>query len=69
MSRRADERLKIKMMAVAWDLSVARQREREAFAEAKKIALIALERDWASEVMVANVLGVDRMTVRKWRGK
>lgn len=67
MSRRADERLKMKMMAIAWDLMMARRREREALAEAKKITPIALEQDWASVTMVADVFGVDRGTVRRWR--
>lgn len=39
-----------------------------AMAEAREIALTALQ-GGETEVDVARELGVDRMTVRKWRGK
>ncbi|WP_372517190.1 helix-turn-helix domain-containing protein [Mycolicibacterium frederiksbergense] len=37
--------------------------------DARTAALDVLDQEGMSEVQVAAVLGVDRMTVRKWRGK
>jgi hypothetical protein len=41
---------------------------RRALIEARQIAVMAIE-DGASEASAARDLGVDRMTIRKWRGK
>lgn len=49
-------------------LKGARAAERKAMAAAELAAREACEAG-ATEVDVAAVLGVDRMTVRKWRGK
>lgn len=49
-------------------LRSARKTEREAMKAARLAALDALELGY-TEVEVANTLGVDRMTVRKWGGK
>lgn len=49
-------------------LRLARQREQEAYEAARVVAIAAWE-NGATEVEIARELGVDRMTVRKWRGK
>ena len=49
-------------------LRSARKAEREAFEVAATAARLAWE-SGATEVEIAQALGVDRMTVRKWRGK
>jgi DNA-binding transcriptional regulator YiaG len=46
----------------------ARTKLSEEMAEAKRIALDALK-SGATEAEVARLLGVDRMTIRKWEGK
>jgi uncharacterized protein YjcR len=49
-------------------LRSARKAEQEAF-EAASIAAAEAWEACMTEVEIAKVLGVDRMTVRKWRGK
>lgn len=49
-------------------LKAARRAEQKAYHDAQVAALGALA-DGATEVSVAQTLGVDRMTVRKWQGK
>jgi hypothetical protein len=49
-------------------LMAARYEADNALADAKRVALKAIE-SGVTEVDVANSLGVDRMTVRKWQGK
>lgn len=49
-------------------LRSARKGLKDAMTEAEAVGLAALE-GGATEVEVARTLGVDRMTVRKWRGK
>ena len=49
-------------------LRSARNAEKKAMEDARVAALAAIE-DGVSEASVAKVLGVDRMTVRKWVGK
>jgi hypothetical protein len=50
------------------ELKAARKAANAAYADAQRAALAALHAG-ATEVAVADVLGVDRMTVRKWAGK
>lgn len=49
-------------------LAKARGAQRKALDDARTEALAAVA-GGLSEVDVAHILGVDRMTVRKWRGK
>lgn len=49
-------------------IAATRAAREKAFREAEALALDALA-EGATEVEVARELGVDRMTVRKWRGK
>jgi DNA-binding NarL/FixJ family response regulator len=49
-------------------LRAAREAEAKAFEEARLAALDCIEQGW-SESGIAQDLGVDRMTVRKWAGK
>lgn len=49
-------------------LRSARKAQKDAMEAAQAAALDALARGY-TEVEVANTLGVDRMTVRKWSGK
>jgi uncharacterized protein YjcR len=49
-------------------LRSARKGLKEAMTEAKSSARTAWE-SGVTEVEIASTLGVDRMTVRKWRGK
>lgn len=49
-------------------LRSARKNQKAAMEEAQTAALEALDLGY-TEVQVANTLGVDRMTVRKWAGK
>jgi len=49
-------------------LRSARKAQKDAMESARAAALEALEQGY-TEVEVANTLGVDRMTVRKWNGK
>lgn len=49
-------------------LTRARKAERDAYAAAETAALEAIT-DGVPEAVIANTLGVDRMTVRKWAGK
>ncbi|ARQ95477.1 HTH DNA binding protein [Mycobacterium phage Shandong1] len=50
------------------DLHAAREAYEAAAAAARVFTLLAIE-DGASEAGLARDLGVDRLTVRKWRGK
>lgn len=49
-------------------LRSARKAEQAAYEMARLAALVAGDMG-ATEVEIAQTLGVDRMTVRKWRGK
>lgn len=49
-------------------LRSARKTQKDAMEAARIAALEALDLGY-TEVQVANTLGVDRMTVRKWAGK
>jgi DNA-binding transcriptional regulator YiaG len=49
-------------------LQSARKAEQDAYKDAMLVALAAAG-DGATEAEIARVLGVNRMTVRKWRGK
>ncbi len=50
------------------DLHAAREAHEAAAAAARTVVLLSIE-DGASEAGLARDLGVDRLTVRKWRGK
>jgi len=50
------------------ELRSARHAEQNAY-EAARLATINAWEDGATEVEIARILGVNRMTVRKWRGK
>lgn len=56
------------LTAAGEDLRAARARLGEATETARAAALRALD-EGRAEAEVARVLGVDRMTVRKWAGK
>lgn len=49
-------------------LRAARMIERDAY-ETARLAALEAAADGTTEVEIAQVLGVNRMTVRKWRGK
>jgi predicted transcriptional regulator len=50
------------------ELRSARKAEQNAY-EAARLAAVAAWEAGATEVEIARTLGVNRMTVRKWRGK
>lgn len=57
------------LLQIAGDkLSVARAAEKSARVEARAVAVGAIA-DGQTESTVARLLGVDRMTIRKWLGK
>ena len=56
------------LTAIGERLEQIRAREKDARKIAKEIALAAVE-DGQPEAAVARYLRVDRMTIRKWRGK
>lgn len=62
------ERLDIDLHRVGDALRAARKATEAAYAEAERAALAGLKAGF-TEVGVADSLGVDRMTVRKWQGK
>ena len=62
------ERLGPELLASANELQAARSAEASAIARAKNAALAALATG-ATEVAVAEALGVNRLTIRNWQGK
>jgi hypothetical protein len=62
------DRIDVDLIRAGDALRSARSDEKAAYEEARRCALAALDAG-ATEYAVANTLGVDRMTVRKWDGK
>jgi Homeodomain-like domain len=56
------------IQSVADDIAEARGASAFALAEARGTVVVAVADGW-SENALAQALGVDRMTIRKWRGK
>ncbi|HWV47381.1 MAG TPA: hypothetical protein VN039_15390 [Nitrospira sp.] len=62
------DRIDIDLIRAGDKLRSARTKEQAAYQEAHRAALAALQAGFP-ETGVAEALGVDRMTVRKWAGK
>ena len=56
------------IVAAGEELKAARRNLDEVREKVKQVALTALEHG-APETLVARQIGVDRMTIRSWRGK
>lgn len=62
------DRIDLELIGAAEDLQTARNAQAAAIDRAKRATLVAIKAG-VTEVNVAQALGVNRLTVRRWLGK